>query len=133
MPDRNAADWARNPLTEIANFTLFVGAGFLFRRTPTMHRALMMMGTLSVAQTGIGRIGSIRNAFDQGSHAAYFPTFWGPTVVALLVLWLLKLIMTRRWDRHFVAAVVLFITSGLLSSYISATAWWIQLAHRITR
>jgi hypothetical protein len=54
-------------------------------------------------------------------------------VVALLVLWLLKLIMTRRWDGHFAAAFVLFITSGLLSSYVSATTWWIQLAHRITR
>jgi hypothetical protein len=121
------------PLAEVGNFTLFVCAGFLFRRTRSLHRALMTMGTLSVAQAGIGRIGSIRNAFYQGSHAAYFPTFWGSTVVALLVLWLLKLIMTRRWDRHFAAALVLFITSGLLSSYVSATTWWIQLAHRITR
>ena len=27
------------PLTEITNFTLFVGAGFLFRHTPALHRA----------------------------------------------------------------------------------------------
>jgi hypothetical protein len=121
------------PLTEVANFTLFVGAGFLFRRTPSLHRALMTMGTLSVAQAGIGRIGSIRSVFYQGSHAAFFPTFWGSTVVAALVLLLIKLVMTYRWDRHFATAFALFITSGLLSSYVSATTWWIQLAHRITR
>lgn len=121
------------PLAEIANFTLFVGAGFLFRRTPALHRALMMMGTLSVAQAGIGRIGSIRDAFYQASHAAFFPTFWGSTVVAALVFWLLKLAMTRRFDRHFVTALSLFVASGLLSSYVSTTAWWLQFARTITR
>jgi hypothetical protein len=121
------------PLTEIANFTLFVGAGFLFRHTPALHRALMMMGTLSVAQTGIGRIGSIRNAFYQASHAAFFPTFWGSTVAAVLLLWLLKLAMTHRLDRHFATAFSLFVTSGLLSSYVATTTWWLQFARTITR
>ena len=38
------------PLAEVANFTFFIGAGFLFRRSPQRHRALMMMGTLSAAR-----------------------------------------------------------------------------------
>ena len=121
------------PLTEIANFALFVGAGFLFRRTPALHRALMTIGTLSVAEAGIGRIGSIRNAFSQSTHAAFFPTFWGSTVAALLLLWLIKLGMTRRWDRHFATAIALFVASGLLSSYVAMTTWWLQLARHITR
>jgi hypothetical protein len=120
------------PLAEIANFTFFVGAAFLFRRRPEVHRPFMMMGTLSVAEAGIGRIGFIRNAFFQSSHAAFFPTFWGSTVVVLLVLWLVKLAMTRRLDRHFSTALALFVASGLLSSYVSTTAWWIQLARRLT-
>jgi hypothetical protein len=93
----------------------------------------MTMGTLSVAQTGIGRIGSIRNIFYQTSHAAFFPTFWGSTVVAALLLWLIKLAMTRRLDRHFTGALSLFVTSGLLSSYVSTTTRWLQFAHTITR
>ena len=121
------------PLAEIANFTLFVGAGFLFRRTPALHRALMTVGTLSAAEAGIGRIGAIRNAFSQVGHAGFFFTFWGSTVVTVLVLWLVKLVMTRRWDRHFATALALFLISGLLDSYMSTTAWWLQLAHRMTR
>lgn len=120
------------PLTEIANFTLFIGAGFLFRRSPQRHRALMMMGTLSAAEAGIGRIGAMRDLFIRASHAAFFPTFWGATVAVVLVLWLVKLAMTRRLDRSFDIAVVLFVASGLLSSYVSTTDWWIQFAHRIT-
>jgi hypothetical protein len=120
------------PLTEIANFTFFVGVAFLFRRRPEMHRPFMMMGTLSAAEAGIGRIGSIRNIFYQASNAAFFPTFWGSTVAVVLVLWLVKLAMTRRSDRHFATALALFVASGLLSSYVSTTAWWIQIAHRIT-
>lgn len=61
------------PLAEITNFALFVGAGFLVRRTPALHRALMLIGTLSVAQAGIGRISSLRNAFNHATHAAFSP------------------------------------------------------------
>lgn len=121
------------PLTEMANFAFFIGVGFLCRRTPALHRASMMIGTLSVAQAGIGRIGSLRNAFYEASHAAFFPTFWGSAVAVVLVLWLLKLVMTRRFDRYFATMVGLFVASGLLSSYIAGTDLWIQLAQRITR
>ena len=121
------------PLTEIANFALFVGAGFLFRRTPALHRALMTISTLSAAQAGIGRIGTIRIAFSQATHAAFFPTFWESIVAVALLLWLIKLTMTRRWDRHFALAVTLFVTSGVLSSYVSTTSWWLQIARYMTR
>jgi hypothetical protein len=120
------------PLAEIANFAVFVGVAFLFRGRPEVHRPFMMMGTLSVAQAGIGRIASIRNLFFQASNAAFFSTFWGSTVAVLLVLWLVKLAMTRRLDRHFAAALALFVASGLLSSYVSTTAWWLQIARWIT-
>jgi len=121
------------PLTEIANFAMFVGAAFLLRRRPQWHRPLMTIGTLSAAQAGIGRIAVIRGAFSHLSHAAFFPTFWGSTVVVLLLLWILKLAMTRRFDRHFAICVALFVASGLLSSYVSTTAWWIHAAQVITR
>ena len=121
------------PLTEIANFTLFIGAAFLFRRTPAMHRAFMTIGTLAVAEAGIGRIGFIRTAFMQATHAAYFPTFWGSTIAVAVVLWFLKLAVTRRFDRHFSIAVVLFIASGLLSGFVSSTHWWLQFAQYATR
>jgi hypothetical protein len=97
------------------------------------HRALMTMGTLSVAQAGIGRIGVIRAAIFTASHAAFFPTFWGSTIAVGLLLWLLKLAMTRRIDRYFSAALGLFIASGLLSSYVSTTGWWLHAAHWMTR
>jgi hypothetical protein len=121
------------PLTEIANFTLFVGLGFLFRRTTALHRPFMLMGTLSVAQAGIGRISSVRNAFSQATDASFFPTFWGSTVAIALFLWLIKIAMTRRLDRNVSIATALFIASGLLSSYVSMTSWWLRLAHYLTR
>ena len=121
------------PLMEIVSFAFFIGAGFLYRRKPALHRALMTMGTLSVAQAGIGRIGVVRVAIFNASHAAPFPTFWGSTIAVGLLLWLLKLAMTRRVDRYFTAAFGLFIASGLLSSYVSTTAWWLHAAHWMTR
>jgi len=120
------------PLTEIANFAFFIGAGFLLRGTRAWHRALMTIGTLSVAQAGIGRIGALRNAFAHASHNAFFPTFWGTTVLLALLLWLVQLTITRRVDRQFAAAIALFVTSGLLSSYVAMTTWWLQVAQRMT-
>jgi hypothetical protein len=93
----------------------------------------MLMGTLSVAEAGIGRIGSIRNAFYQATDASFFPTFWGSTVSVALLLWLIKTAMTRRRDSKFAIAIAGFVTSGLLSSYVSTTDWWLQLAHFLTR
>jgi hypothetical protein len=121
------------PLTEIVNFGLFVGVGFLTRRVTALHRALMTIGTLSVAQAGIGRIGSIRNVFFQTSHAGFFFTFWGSTVTTVLLLWLVKLAMTRRHDRYFSISIAVFVTSGLLSSYVSTTPWWFRIAQYLTR
>ncbi|HET7103310.1 MAG TPA: hypothetical protein VFI20_04425 [Terracidiphilus sp.] len=120
------------PLTEITLFMLFTGGAFLFRRKPAPHRALMMFGTLSAAQAGIGRIAPIRDAFFQATHAAYFPTFWGPTVVVVVLLWVIKLLMTRRFDRYFTAAAAVFVCSGLLSSHLAMTGWWSRLAQYIT-
>jgi hypothetical protein len=93
----------------------------------------MMMGTLSVAQAGIGRIGSIRTHSINRLTSAFFPIFWGSTVAAAFLLWLVKLAMTRRWDRDFASAIALFATSGLLSSYVAMTNWWLQLALHIRR
>ena len=120
------------PLTEIVNFACFIGAAFLLRGTRAWHRAFMTMGTLSVAQAGIGRIGALRNAFAHASHDSFFLTFWGTTVLLALVLWLVQLAITRRVDRPFTTAIALFIASGLLSSYVAMTAWWLPLAQRIT-
>jgi hypothetical protein len=54
-------------------------------------------------------------------------------VAVALLLWLLKIAMTRRLDRSFSIAIALFVTSGLLSSYVSMTDWWLRLAHYLTR
>src|SRR5258708_30421871 len=97
------------PLAEVANFTFLIGVGFLFRRSPQRHRALMMMGTLSAAQAGIGRIGPMRNPFFRASHAAFFPTFWGATVTVVLALWLVNLAITRPLVRCFYSAFALSI------------------------
>ena len=45
----------------------------------------------------------------------------------------MQLAITRRIDRQFTTAITLFITSGLLSSSVAMTAWWLQLAQRITQ
>jgi hypothetical protein len=52
--------------------------------------------------------------------------------VLVLLLWIIKLDTTRRRDHHFATALALFVTSGLLSSYVSTTTWWLELARRIT-
>src|SRR5258708_25004746 len=120
------------PLAEVANFTFFIGAGFLFRRSPQRHRALMMMGTLSAAQAGIGRIGPMRKLFFRASHAAFFPTFWGATVTVVLVLWLGHLGLGGPLERSFGIVVAPFIAFGLESSHAAIAAWGVQLWHGAT-
>src|SRR6201984_1225356 len=60
------------PLAEVANFTFFIGAGFLFRRSLQRHRALIMMGTLWAPQADIGRIGLCETYFSEPVTPPFF-------------------------------------------------------------
>lgn len=92
---------------------------------------MMMMATLSAASAGIARIAAIRQTSFQIDHGSLFVTFWVAPIIAAVLLGLLKLALTRRWDRNYAAALFTMVFVAAAGTYISTTGWWFRLAHLI--
>lgn len=116
------------PLTALCGFGLLVGIALLYRRKPAVHRPLMLLGTLFAASAGIDRIQTFTHPFDVIGHGSLGVSIWGPALAAALLLWPLKLAMTRRWDRYYAAGFAALATVSMLSALVSATMWWDRLA-----
>ena len=116
------------PLAAIFGFAMLVGIGLLYRRKPAVHRPMMMLGTLSAVGAAIARIGAIRQPFFHASHGSLFGTNWAPVIVAAVLFGLLKLAVTRRWDRYYAIAFSIMALLVIAFAYASTTTWWYQLA-----
>jgi uncharacterized membrane protein SirB2 len=121
------------PLSALLGFAILVGIGLLYRRKPSVHRPMMMLGTLSAAGAGIARIREIRQPFFQASHGSLFGTNWAPVIVAAVLFGLLKLAVTRRWDRYYAMAFSILALVVAAFAYASTTGWWYQLALLVRR
>ncbi len=121
------------PLAAIFGFAILVGIGLLYRRKPAVHRPMMMLGTLSAVGAAIARIGAIRQPFFHASHGSLFGTNWAPVIVAAVLFGLLKLAVTRRWDRYYAIAFSIMALLVIAFAYASTTTWWYQLALLVRR
>jgi uncharacterized membrane protein SirB2 len=121
------------PLSALLGFAILVGIGLLYRRKPSVHRPLMMLGTLSAVGAGIARIPAIRQSFFQASHGSLFGTNWGPVILAAVLFGLLKLAVTRRWDRYYAIAFSILALVMTAFAYASTTGWWYQAALLVRR
>ena len=121
------------PLSAIFGFAILAGIGLLYRRKPAVHRPMMMLGTLSAASAGIARIPAVRQTFFQASHGSLFGTMWPPTLIAAVLFGLLKVTVTRRWDRYYAVAfsIMVLVVAGF--AYVSTTGWWYRLALLVRR
>lgn len=121
------------PLSAILCFALLVGIGLLYRRKPMVHRPMMMLGTLSAVDAGIARIHAVRLLLFQASHGSLFGTLWVPTIIAAFLFGLLKLAVTRRWDRYYAMGFWVMVLVVAAFAYVSTTNWWFQLALLVRR
>jgi hypothetical protein len=119
------------PLTAIYGFALLAGIGLLYRRKSAVHRPMMMLGTLFAVGAGIDRIRPIRQPFFQASLGSLFTTHWMPVIIAAALLGLLKLALTRRWDRYYATGLAIMVLVSAAGAYVSTMGWWFQLARLV--
>jgi hypothetical protein len=119
------------PLTAIFGFAVLAGIALLYRRKREVHRPMMMLGTLFAASAGIDRINAIRQPLFQASHGSIFTTHWMAPIIAAVLVGLLKLVLTRRWDRYYATGLAIMVLVAFAGSYVSTTGWWLELAYLI--
>jgi hypothetical protein len=116
------------PLTSLYGFAVLVGIGLINRKKAAIHRPMMLLGTLSAVGAGIARIPQITGPLAGLSHASIYWMFWFPIIATGAILFVLKLAMTRRWDRYYAMGWVLLTAMLSAGNAISYTAWWQHLA-----
>jgi hypothetical protein len=121
------------PLTTLFGFGLLVGVGLVYRRKPAIHRPLMLLGTVFAGAAAYARIQAFTQPFAAMSHNGLGVTIWGPPLTVALLLLLLKMVMTRRWDRVYAAGFAALLAISVISAAVSATGWWDSLAAVIIR
>jgi uncharacterized membrane protein YozB (DUF420 family) len=112
-------------LSEIAVFTVLVGAGLLARKRPEIHRSMMLSASLSLLLGATTRIPALVALF--GGHDSRV-AFFGPVFVLTALLLLVRSVMIRSFDRWLAAGGGFMVLSYLVAERLARTDAWHQLA-----
>jgi hypothetical protein len=111
------------PVLSVLVFGGCVAAAIIFRRNPSLHRTLMLIGTLSAMTAAVARIDFLSNLYA----GTVFARIWGPffmTAVLAFLLLVLKAALARKFDRKLaVGAVGLTLVLAFINQFATTGIW----------
>jgi hypothetical protein len=111
-------------LAEVSLFTLFVLAGVLTRKKPKIHRAMMLLATLSILAGATVRMPFLFPIFGEGGWVGIF----GPIFTLGAAFLLTRCLIGRAFDRWFTAGYAVMIVLYVVASKFAVTTVWTHLA-----
>jgi hypothetical protein len=111
------------PVVTVVIFGLFVAVGVYYRRRPVIHRPMMLMATLIAIPAAVARIGPL-NALYEGTvwQTTFGPFLW--TLAIATLLFVVKWLMTRSFDRWFAIAYGCLVACCLVVWRAATTDAW---------
>jgi hypothetical protein len=116
-------------LTEVASYTIFVTIGILTRKKPRIHRAAMVLASLSLLAGATARMPFLHPIFGATGWVALF----GPVFCLGAVLVVARCWMTRTFDRWFVAGYTVWVIVFFASTQLAMTGVWTAVAGSILK
>ncbi len=114
-------------LAEVALFTLFVMAGVLSRKRPKIHRAMMLLATLSILAGATVRMPHLFPVFGESGWAGIF----GPVFTLGAVFLLARSILSRTFDRWFAAGYATMVVIYVAAAKFAVSDAWGQVARAV--
>ena len=114
-------------LAEVALFTLFVLAGVLSRKRPKIHRAMMLLASLSILAGATVRMPPLFPVFGEAGWVGIF----GPIFTLGAVLLLARSLLARTFDRWFAAGYAAMIVVYVAASKFAVSDAWGHLARAV--
>ncbi len=111
-------------LSEIALYVVFVAIGVVNRKRPRIHRPMMMMACLAILSGATGRIPLVNSIFGFHQWMALF----GPVVALGAILLLVRLALTRSFEREFAVGFAALLLVSLAVSRLAMTDVWVNWA-----
>lgn len=112
-------------LSEMVMFTAFVAVALVYRKRPALHRAMMLLASLTMIMGATVRIPAVVGIFggDQSRIA-----FFGPLFVLAGLYFVVRWIMTRSFDRFFAQGFACLAIVYLAAEQLSRTGVWHHLS-----
>jgi hypothetical protein len=120
------------PILSMAMFGGLVGAAVWFRRRPSWHRSLMLLGTLAALSAAIARIDVLSGLYA----GTFWDRVWGPfffTAVVAVFLLILQCLLTRSLDRFFAWGCAGLAAALALAFQATTTPAWDTFAQFLLR
>jgi hypothetical protein len=134
VPQQAVFDWPGPQFllvmyTEIALYVAFVTVGVLNRKRPRIHRPMMLMASLVILTGATGRIPLVNSIFGFHGWMALF----GPVVALGAILLLVRVSMTRTFDRAFAGGFAVLVLVTLIAARLAMTNVWTSWAGTILK
>ena len=113
-------------LTEVASFGLFFLVGFLNRKRPARHRAMMVLATMALIAGATLRLPVLYPIFGLTGWQGIF----GPLFVLGAVILVARSLMQRTLDTWFAAGFAVMVVTFVLAVTLATGGWWSHVAHR---
>ena len=120
------------PVISIIVFAGYVAIGVLTRRKPQIHRPMMFMAVMATMSAPIARI----DFFNSMYHLTVWERVLGPffmTLVIGAVLFAIKSILTRSFDRAFATGFAALIALSWFTWAVAPTDAWLTVANALTK
>jgi len=114
-------------LAEVALFTFFVLAGVLYRKRPEVHRAMMLLASLSILAGATVRMPILFPVFGEAGWVGIF----GPVFTLGAVLLLVRSLLKRAFDRWLAAGYAAMVVLYVVASKFAVSDAWSYLANAI--
>jgi hypothetical protein len=116
-------------LTEVALYTAFVAIGILNRKKPRIHRAAMLLASLSLLAGATVRMPFLHPVFGATGWVGLF----GPVFCLGAVLLLIRCALNRSLDRWFAIGYAPWVILFIASERLALTETWSTAAATILK
>lgn len=119
------------PFVSALLFAGFVGLGLIYRLKPAIHRPMMLLSTLAAVSAAVSRIDPLNALYLGTRWEQHFGPFFITLVIAVL-LWIVRLVLTRSFDRWFTGGLIALIVANGFIMHLARTDAWTRFAEMLT-
>ncbi len=116
-------------LTEVTMYVMFVAAGIATRERPQVHRAMMLLASLSTLPGATARMPVFFPLFGEGAPMGIF----GPIFAFGMLLLVARSVQRGSLDRAFAAGYALLVVVYVAVSKFALSEMWSQWARDVLR
>jgi hypothetical protein len=111
------------PFHSVVIFAIFVALGVIYRRTPHIHRSMMLLATLSAMSAAVARIQPLNDLYAGTEWERLFGPFLFTLVIGFVLLGI-RSAMMRSIDRPFAIGMIVLTALSVGIMLLAPTELW---------